>query len=127
MRITDRRNISYANFLGDINFFKNVILRQENSKIIAKVGWEFGANEFVFLRYGHYEDPLGRVEYKTFGASISSYGLLNAIFQPTPRSPIWIRWLAEHLDVRYDYSSYNFEEDHPLSRTDFHGMRIRLF
>lgn len=127
VRITDRRNISYANFLGDINFFKNVILRQENSKIIAKVGWEFGANEFVFLRYGHYEDPLGRVEYKTFGASISSYGLLNAIFQPTPRSPIWIRWLAEHLDVRYDYSSYNFEEDHPLSRTDFHGMRIRLF
>lgn len=127
VRRTDRQSVSYASFLGDINFFKNVILRQENSKIISKTGWELGANEFVFLRYGHYKDPLGRVDYKTFGASISSYGLLNVIFQSTPRSPTWMRWLTEHLDVRYDYSSYDFKEGYPLSDTDFHGMRIRLF
>lgn len=127
VRTIDRRNVSYANFLGDINFFKNVILRQENSKIITKIGWELGANEFIFLRYGHYKDPLGRVDFRTFGASLSSYGLLNAVFQPTPRSPTWIRLLTEHLDVRYDYSSYDFEAGHPLSGTDFHGMKISLF
>ncbi len=127
VRIADRGDVSYANFLGDINFFKNVILRQENSKIIAKAGWELGVNEFVFLRYGHYKDPLGRVDYKTFGASISSYGLFNAFLQPTKQSPVLVRHLTQHLDIRYDYSSYDFEEGHPLSRTDFHGMRIRLF
>jgi len=79
---TDRHRVSYASFLGDINFFKNVLLRRENSKIISKTGWELGANEFVFLRYGHYKDPLGRVDYRTFGASISSYGLLNVLLRP---------------------------------------------
>ncbi|NUM67593.1 hypothetical protein HUU39_20395 [candidate division KSB1 bacterium] len=127
VRRVDRHSVTYAHFLGDIDFFKNVILRQENAKIITKAGWELGANEFIFLRYGHYQDPLGRVEYNTFGASISSYGLLNVILEPSPQSSYFIRLITEHIELCYDYGRYDVTGWHPLSGTDFHGVRIRLF
>ncbi|MDZ7266354.1 MAG: hypothetical protein ONB54_03335 [candidate division KSB1 bacterium] len=119
--------ITYATFLGDIHFFKNVILRQENDRIITKSGWELAANESVFLRYGRYRDPLGQVKYNTFGVSLSSYGLFNVILEPSPQSSRFIRLVAEHVDVCYDYARYDIDGWHPLAGTDFHGVRIRLF
>ncbi|MCG3153567.1 MAG: hypothetical protein DKINENOH_00157 [bacterium] len=127
VRRVDHHSVTYAHFLGDISFFKNVILRQENAKIITKAGWELGANESIFLRYGRYRDPLGRVEYNTFGASISSYGLLNVILEPSPQSSYFIRLITEHIELCYDYGKYDVTGWHPLSGTDFHGVRIRLF
>jgi hypothetical protein len=118
--------VTYEKWLGDIDFWQNVVLRKNNPKIITKSGWELSFFEIVSLRVGHYRDPLGKVDYNTSGVGISLHGLLAAIRYQQSHEAV-IDFLINHFDLQYNYSNYDTEAGHPLSDTNFHGIGIRIF
>ncbi|MDZ7290908.1 MAG: hypothetical protein ONB44_14760 [candidate division KSB1 bacterium] len=126
VRVRQPYKVTYEKFLGDIDFWDNVILRKENPKIITKSGWELSFFETVSIRLGHYKDPLGKVDYDTRGFGVRLHGLLDAFLSDQPQESV-IGFLIRHFDIQYDYGHYSAEKDHPLNDTNFHGVGIRFF
>ena len=121
--------VTYDGLLGDIDFWDNVILRKGNSGIVTKKGWELSLFEFLSLRNGRYEDPLGKVSYDTDGIGFSLLGVLKAIrhLNPELKGNAVLNFLASHVDIQYNRSSLKAVEGHPVDGTKFQGIGISLF
>ncbi len=129
MRIDASGEVSYDGWLGDIDFWDNVMLRKGGAEIISKKGWELGLAEIVSVRHGHYDDPLGHLSYDTEGVGFNLHGVLKLIrhFNPASRDETWLNFMYNHLDLSYHASRLKAGEGHPLSGTEFQSIRISVF
>jgi len=120
------QSVSYAGRDGDIDYLKHVILGHGRDNIITKRGWELGVGELVFLRLGRYDDPLGRVDYTTFGVGLALSGALKLLRFTSPGyelNPAMDR-IGKHIDVQFNFSLF---DDGPLDGTKFYGLKLTVF
>ncbi|MGH7494925.1 MAG: hypothetical protein ACREOO_21340 [bacterium] len=129
VRFDGSGEVSYDGWLGDIDFWNNVILRKGGAEITSKNGGEFGLAEIVAIRYGHHDDPVGNLIYDTKGIGFSLHGVLKMIrhFNPGSRSEPWLDFMYKHLDVGFNASRLNAKEGHPVTGTEFQSIRISIF
>jgi hypothetical protein len=106
VRVDESGEVSYDGWLGDIDFWDNVILRKGGAEIISKRGWELSLAEIVSVRQGRYDDPLGRVNYDTKGIGFSLHGVLKMIrhFAPASQDEPWLDFMYRHLDIGFNAS-----------------------
>ncbi|MFC1569493.1 PorV/PorQ family protein [bacterium] len=119
---------SYQSFLGDIDYFNDIIRGKHNANIETKKGWEFSLCETFCIRRGYYEDIAGQVIYATEGWSLNLLQpfrlCLNAFTRQ--KSENVIDFLIKNGDLNIIYSKYKTETGHPLSKTRFMGVRLQI-
>ncbi len=112
----------YQSGLGDIEFWQNVVLGQDNARITMREGWQIQAAEIIYLRGGSVESP--GLSYATSGYSICLGGLLKLIgllAQSSDES--WVGFAADHFDVQFHRASYG-ETESPISGTSTQSLNL---
>lgn len=122
------RNVIYHSGLRDINFWSDVVSSKTNEKIIQKKGWEYNFLDVLAIQRGEYRDYEAEVYLTTKGTSVRLAGVLKAldIFLPDLRNGQAWRLLRDHLDVRYEGSTYVAAEGHPLDGITFKSISVWL-
>jgi hypothetical protein len=114
----------YQSGLGDIAFYRNVILGKVRDEDRASVhsGLEIGLGEFVYVRAGSFsESPnFGNRNYTTIGFGIRTGGLFK--FIPATEGS-FVDFMAKHVDLVFDYAEYTAGH-YPLDGTKFHAVSI---
>lgn len=121
--------IRYEKFLGDIDFFDEVIFGNEDSNSIQKTGWAYNFFEILTVRRGRHHDLAGRVIYNTKGTGVSLRGIVKTIdkLSPSMNENNLFDFLLRHVDVSFESSEWQTGLGHPLSGTKFNSIRVSLF
>jgi len=111
---------AYQENFGDINFFKDVILGNSNSKTKKGKGWELNFFEFAYVRSGRYEGTKGSLGVNTTGFGIRLTGIFKAlsVLNPRIKSDKTVNFIFKHLDIRYNQSTYDSDG------TKFNGINL---
>ncbi|MFQ5630908.1 MAG: hypothetical protein ACE5I1_19225 [bacterium] len=122
-------DIRYEKFLGDINFFDEIILGNEDGNSIQKTGWAYHFFDILSVRRGRYHDFQGKVEYETKGTGVSLRGIFKLFSNLSPglRDSDQFDFLLRHIDVRFQTSEWQLGVGHPLFGTKFNSIRVSLF
>jgi len=115
--------VEYQGLMGDINFVNDLICWKPNEKIVKMQGWQLNCLETFYYRKGSYDDPDGKVQYKTTGYGFGLAGLLNLGRIVFPENNT-IKFIAEHIDIQYHWSEMEIEVEHPLHGTQFKGINL---
>jgi hypothetical protein len=92
--------IEYQSGLGDIEFWQNVVLGQENVKIMMRGGWQIQVAEILSLRGGSVEST--GLSYATSGYSICLGGLLKLIgLLAAEPNESWTAFASDHFDLQF--------------------------
>jgi hypothetical protein len=117
----------YQPGLGDINFFKEVILGKTNKETDKLKGWELNFFEFVYIYGGRFlEDPdRGNRNFKTEGYAVSLSGILKtfALINPGILEDNTIKYLINHIGIKYNQSLIN-TPDSILNNTQFYSLNF---
>jgi hypothetical protein len=119
----------YQDGLGDIDFFREVISGKTNSETIKKKGWEFDILEIVSLRGGRFEEDVnrGNRNFSTSGYGVRLAGILKFFRSvESPDTDSVLRFLVDHVDVRYNHSEYQTDAGQPLANTRFDAFTVVL-
>jgi hypothetical protein len=97
----------YTGGVGDVDFIDNVIAGKPGSTITQRKGWQIDAAEFLSFRGGSVQEP--GAAYTTTGFGVKLGGLLKAVSAFTLQEKgSWIGFIMENLDVRYDWSEFEY-------------------
>jgi hypothetical protein len=117
----------YQPGLGDINFFKEVILGKTNKETDKLKGWELNFAETVYIYGGRFlEDPdRGNRNFKTDGYAVSLSGILKtiAVIQPGILENKVMKYLLNHIGIKYNQSIVN-TPDSILNNTQFYSLNV---
>lgn len=117
----------YQPGLGDINFFKEVILGKTNKETDKLKGWELNFFESVYIYGGSFsEDPdNGNRNFKTGGYSVSLSGLLKtfALIDPGIFEDNFMKYVLNHIGIKYNQSLVN-TPDSILNNTQFYSLNF---
>ena len=121
----------YRNGLGDINFFKEVILGNTNPETIRKTGWEFNFFELMYVRGGRFEeDPnRGNRRFSTSGFGLRLTGLARFLvgWSGADATHEVLEFIEKHIDIRYNHSELETDaRGHPLDNTRFDSLSLFL-
>ena len=114
----------YQTGLGDIEFWQNVVLGHDNTKITMRRGWQIQVVEILYLRGGSVESP--GLSYTTSGYSICLGGLMKLVglLAPGPESEeSWVGFVADHFDLQFHSGSYG-ETISPISGTSSQSLNL---
>ncbi len=119
----------YKGGLGDIGFFKEVILGMTNPETIMKTGWELNIFESIRVRGGRFvEAPdRGNRRFNTEGFTLQFRGIAKLLRanDGTDASDGVFGFILRHFDVRYNYSRVLPDDaHHPLKNTVFNSFNI---
>ncbi len=116
---------AYRGGFGDIDFVQNIILGKRTRMIDLSQGWELGVIEIAYVRGGSY-DGTGSRAFSTTGFGLRTTGLFRVLKEKIQKNtPLW--FIVSHFDIRYDRSLLETSElDHPLSRTKFSSIAIKV-
>ena len=123
------KQLEYRSGLGDINFFKEVILGKGNKETEKLKGWELNFYETVYLYGGSFtEDPeRGGRNFTTGGYAIRLSGMLKTIviFEPEVFENKFMKYLLNHIDIKFNKSTINAGESWtPLVGTKYYSLNI---
>jgi len=117
----------YQPGLGDINFFKEVILGKTNKETDKLKGWELNFFESFYVYGGRFlEDPdRGNRNFKTDGYAVSLSGILKtfAVIQPGILENNIMKYFINHIGIKYNQSMVN-TPDSILNDTQFYSLNI---
>jgi hypothetical protein len=117
----------YQPGLGDINFFKEVILGKTNKETDKLKGWELNFFESVYIYGGSFaEDPdRGDRNYNTDGYAVSLSGILKtfALIDPAIYDSSFMKYLLNHIGIKYNQSLVNSYKS-VLNNTQFYSLNF---
>ncbi len=114
--------IEYQSGLGDIDFWQNVVIGQDNAQIMMRGGWQIQVAEILYLRGGSVEST--GLSYTTSGYSICLGGLLKLIgLLAQDSNESWIGFVAGHFDLQFHRASYG-ETSSPISGTSTQSLNL---
>jgi hypothetical protein len=114
----------YQSGLGDMRFWNDVVLGNQNSKITMRRGWQLQVAEILYLRGGSVESP--GLSYTTSGYSACLGGLLKLVGLLTPGTESeesWVAFVAHHFDLQFHASTYS-ETTSPISGTTSQSLNL---
>lgn len=117
----------YQPGIGDIKLFSNIFFGASNPKTERGIGWELNIFEFLAIRGGRFEDPLGSRYFNTSGYGLNLKGIFKFIsyYRPDLKQDSIFGFIINHIDLQYNRSSWNPDEDeHPLTWTEFKGFNL---
>jgi hypothetical protein len=125
---TDSMGIgTYKSGLGDINFFKEVILGKTNKETDKLKGWELNFAETVYIYGGSFsEDPRhGNRNFKTDGYAVNLSGILKtlAVIQPGIFENHFMKYLLNHIGIKYNQSKVNTPYS-ILNNTQYYSLNV---
>jgi len=129
-RTSGDQPIAYQKGLGDIKFFKHVIMSEPDDDperghdVEITRGHEFSFLDLYSIRFGHHIDLAGRVVIPQSGISYHSKGVLNLIYLITNMHLINV--INQHVELSYSYAEWTAGATHPLSGTKFESWNITL-
>ena len=98
----------YKSGLGDIDFFKEVILGKTNKETEKLKGWEFGFGEAVSIYGGSFREDYyrGNRNFATSGYALRMSGMLKAIaiISPEVVESALMQYLLNHIDLKFNSS-----------------------
>jgi hypothetical protein len=117
----------YQPGLGDINFFREVILGKTNKETRKLKGWELNFFESVYIYGGRFmEDPdRGNRNFTTDGYAVSLSGILKtfALISPGIYENNFMKYLLNHIGIKYNQSLVNTPES-VLNNTKFYSLNF---
>ena len=117
----------YQSGLGDINFFREVILGKTNKETEKLKGWELNFAETVYIYGGRFlEDPdRGNRNFATGGYAVSLSGLLKtlAVIQPQMFENKFMKYVLNHIGLKFNQSTVN-SPDSILNNTQFYSLNV---
>ncbi len=125
---TDNNGISsYQTGLGDINFFREVILGKTNKETDKLKGWELNLGEFIYLYGGRFkEDPdRGDRNFASGGYAISISGLFKtlAVTKPEMFENNVMSYFLNHVGLKFNHSHVN-STDSVLNNTQYYSLNL---
>ena len=98
--------------LGDIDFFKEVILGKTNKETEKLKGWEFGCGEAVYIYGGSIKEDYyrGNRNFATSGYAFRMSGILKtlSIISPEVVESKFMQYLLNHIDIKFNSSKIDF-------------------
>lgn len=118
----------YKSGVGDISFFKNLVLGKSNMDVYKMKGWQFNLFDLFYIRNGSYEDHIGKVMFKTEGLGIRAAGFLKMLtyFDFSLGDNNLIQFLMDHVDVQYNQSEWDVGVGHPVDGIKYRGISLLL-
>lgn len=119
----------YQSGLGDINFFKEVLLGKTNYETEKLKGWELNFFETISLYGGRFEEDLemGARRFNTNGWSIRTAGIfkvLRIVFPDLLGNNV-LSYALNHLDFRYSASKSITDDPYaPLNNVKFSTFNV---
>jgi hypothetical protein len=118
---------TYKSGLGDIDFFREVILGKTNKETDKLKGWELNLFESFYLYGGSFrEDPnRGNRNFITNGYAVSLSGILKtlALIDPSMFDNNFMKYFLNHIGVKYNQSIINTRES-ILNDTEYYSLNI---
>jgi len=118
---------TYKPGLGDIDFFREVILGKTNKETDKLKGWELNLFESFYLYGGSFrEDPnRGNRNFMTNGYAVSLSGILKtlALIDPSMFDNNFMKYFLNHIGVKYNQSIINTRES-ILNDTEYYSLNI---
>jgi hypothetical protein len=120
-------DISYQSGLGDINFFKEVILGKSNKETEKLKGWELNFGEAIYIYGGRFtEDPIiGDHNFTSGGYAISVTGVFKslAVIQPEVLESKFVRNFINNIGLKFNWSTVNtVDVNSPFNDTNFYSL-----
>jgi hypothetical protein len=129
-RTSGDQPIAYQRGLGDIKFYKHVIMSEPDvdpqwgHDVTLTRGHELSVLDLYSIRFGHHLDLTGKVVTPQSGVSYHSKGLLNLAYLLTDIH--LIHAINQHVEFSYSYAEWTASSSHPLHGTEFHSWNITV-
>ncbi len=125
-------NNTYQSGLGDINFFREVILGKTNKETEKLKGWEINLGEFIYIYGGRLiEDPvLGNHNFTSGGYAINLSGLFKTlvVIGQVPSEGNFMHYFLHNFGLKFNQSSINtIDINSPLNKTQFYSLNISFY
>lgn len=119
----------YQSGLGDINFFKELILGKTNQKTEKLKGWQVNFSEMFSIYGGRFEEDYynGGRKFNTSGWSIRTLGLIKLLkaVKPEILNKGVLGYILTHFDFRYGVSTLKTDNiTNPLNNSDYNSFNI---
>lgn len=129
-RTSGDQPIEYQKGLGDIKFYKHVIMSEPDEDperghdVVITRGHELSLLDMVSIRFGDYIDITGKIVTPQSGISYNSKGLLTLAYYMTDIHLIDV--INRHLELSYSYAEWTAGETHPLYGTNFESWNVTV-
>lgn len=125
IKVNEDKAREYVSGLHDIKFWDNVILANNNDKIIVKRGYEINLGDIYFVRQGSYQDVEGVVMYSTSGYGINYIQPICLLAELLNVKNPFVKYLSK-IHFEKHYAKYNTYSQHPIDGTEFESYVLRL-
>jgi len=120
---------TYQSGLGDINFFREVILGKTNKETEKLKGWELNLGETIYIYGGSLiEGPeAGNNNFTSGGYAVSISGLLKtlAVIRPEMFEGNFMKYVLNHIGLKFNQSNITtIDKTSPLNNTDYYSLNI---
>jgi hypothetical protein len=114
--------IKYQSGLGDVGFFKNVLISETDSLLTIHRGDEWTILDIYTFRKGRKVDITGKIDLQTSGYGYRLAGVFKILYFLLD-DPIF-ETIPKFIDVQYNYSKWEQYSGHPLHDTEFESLSI---
>lgn len=123
------RHWEYQSGLGDINFFKEVILGKTNEKTEKLTGWELNLGEVISIYGDRFEEDYnhGNRRLSTNGWGLNTKGIKKLLLNPNSPdiSNDFLRFILNKVDFRFIQTEIKPDEkNHPLTGIKFTTVNL---
>ncbi|NQV42090.1 MAG: outer membrane beta-barrel protein [Candidatus Marinimicrobia bacterium] len=129
-RTSGDQPIEYQKGLGDIKFYKHVIMSdpdedpERGHDVVITRGHELSFLDVFSIRFGDHVDIAGKVVTPQSGISYNSQGLLSLAYYMTNIHLIDV--INRHVEISYSYAEWTAGDTHPLSGTNFESWNVTV-
>jgi hypothetical protein len=119
----------YQSGLGDINFFREVILGKTNKETEKLKGWELNLGETIYIYGGRFiEDPdRGNRNFTSGGYAVSLSGLFKTleVIKPGMFEGSFMKYVVNHVGLKFIQSIVNtIDISAPLNDTKYYSLNF---
>lgn len=121
----------YQYGLGDINFFREVILGRTNELTDRLTGWELNLGEVISIYGGRFDedDNHGNRHFSTTGWGLNTKGIKKLFMNSTSPEITndFLRFIMNNVDFRFIHTEIKPDEkNHPLAGTKFTTVNLMI-
>ena len=120
----NERVVGYKSWTNVFGLADDLLFHNPDENATARAGLELNLAEILSIRYGHYRDDSGDVQYHATGFGFELTGLVKFIAGGKESGSFWQK-LNRHLVVQYNIAEYE-NDVVPLDGTKLRSFQISL-
>lgn len=116
--------IRYQSGLGDIDFFKNILLSEKDSALTISRGHEVSFLDIYTFRFGRLMDISGETDEYSTGYGIRSTGIFSLLAYLSGIEEFSL--INNFFTIEYNYAKWTEEAGHPRDDTEFSAYTFSI-